>query len=202
MAANQLTPHLAKRDPPPPPLTVLLAHRDLPKVQLHPVLTHTDLREVVSPSRLSRKTECMHPYTRPSHRRQPSIALSLSSDSSSEDEQPGTSVSRISQIKKPKNASHLTLDELRGEMGWNQENFENCKSRLVELAEYHLLPKAHKYQDEKKMELVKQMILKDYPPLNNFHELWPIDILLMGILKRQREKEKAGSKSCRSDAPK
>ncbi|KIK56797.1 hypothetical protein GYMLUDRAFT_61828 [Collybiopsis luxurians FD-317 M1] len=200
MVINQPIPHLAKANPPPPPLMVLLAHRDLPKVRLCPLIGHTNLREVAGPSRSSQKTERIHPYTRPPHCRAASVALSSSSESNpSDDEQPGpTSVARISLVTKPKNASHLTLEDIREKMGWSQETFESCKNCLAELAELYLKPKAHKYQDKKKMEIVKDSIVKEYPPLKNFQQSWPIDILLMGILKRQREK--AESRSSRVDA--
>ncbi|KIK54511.1 hypothetical protein GYMLUDRAFT_63114 [Collybiopsis luxurians FD-317 M1] len=207
MVVNRPVPHLAQGNAPPPPMMVLLAHRDLPKPRLGQLLAHSDL---TSPQRSRRRTsERMHPYIRRSYssrqyRRATSSPLSTSSESSSDElPQPGPSlISHLNLVRKPKNASHSTLDEIRASMGWTQEKFDELKAiqnRLTEYADKHLDPVAHRFQKETKMKVVKEMlqIVKDFPALNNFHNLWPIDILLMGILKRQ--KEKSGCKSSRID---
>lgn len=122
MVTSHPIPHLAKRLPPPPPITVLVMHTDIVRVRLTPALSQTDLKPLLR--RHSAVTESVrhHPYSRPR-------SITPLTPAASDNDDDDTSVRCImrGQIKRPKGAGRFTLDQLKESLGWTSTQFDTIR---------------------------------------------------------------------------
>ncbi|KAG6827142.1 hypothetical protein H0H93_015832 [Arthromyces matolae] len=208
MATSNLPPSLSSPispsilpSKPPLPLIVRLDATDLVPDPLPTPMAFTD---IIGPSLRTQVYARYRPYNpQPIIRRNPSSPAAGSTksnhtvsftDTTSLDppSSPRTPLTAVmAKIERPKHAGRLNLQHL---LKWDEALFKSCKNRVLTLASQSLdITKCSTDQDAEKMKAVRIEIVKSHPILDEYQDHWPLDIMIMGVLKNTSSTHKRKS---------
>ncbi|KAF9457839.1 hypothetical protein BDZ94DRAFT_1313845 [Collybia nuda] len=107
-------------------------------------------------------------------------------------------VSTKIKIEQPKGAGHKNLQD---QVRWDPAFLTNVKKHARNLVHSHLDDSlCFKDQEQAKLELVRQEMVEKFPRLDDYEYLWPLDIIIMGLLKYSSSHGKGVSQKNAVDA--